>query len=86
MRTTISLDDEIFDLTKHLAEQRRISLSEAVNLLIKRGLSSPMPRRERNGFALFDVAEGASQFGPEDVERAINEEDKEFAAAFFRRS
>jgi hypothetical protein len=30
--------------------------------------------RTRNGIALFDVPEGAVRFGPEDVEKALNQD------------
>lgn len=83
MRTTLSLDDDLFDLTKRLAEQRKMSLSESVNFLIRRGLRSSAKFKERNGFAVVDVPDGTPSFGPEDVERAMNEEDAEYAS-FFR--
>jgi hypothetical protein len=82
MRTTITLDDDIFDLTKHLAEQRRISLSDAVNLLIKRGLASSVPYRERNGFAVFDVSDSTGRFGLEDIEKALSQEDLKLESGF----
>lgn len=85
MRTTLSLDDDLFDLTKRLAEQRKLSLSESVNFLIRRGLQSSVKFKERNGFAVFDVPEGTPRFGPKDVERAMNEEDAEYASYFRER-
>jgi len=81
MRTTLSLDDDLFDLTKRLSEQRKMSLSESVNFLIRRGLRSSAKLTERNGFAVFDVPR-AERFGPEDVERAMNEEDAEYGSYF----
>ena len=82
MRTTISVDDDLFDLTKRLAEQRKMSLSESVNFLIRRGLRASVKFKERNGFAVFDVPEDVERFGPEDVERAMNDEDAELASSF----
>ena len=85
MRTTLSLDDDVAQLAKRLAEQRRLSFSDAVNFLIQRGLRASANYKERNGFAVFDVPEGAGRFGPEDVERAMADEDLELAGDFRRR-
>lgn len=85
MRTTVNLEEEIFDLAKHLAEQRRISLSEAVNLLIKKGLTTTAPSRLRDGFVVFDVPADAPKFGPADIETALDEEDNGLNREFVRR-
>ena len=84
MRTTLSIDDDLLDLSRSMAEQQKMSLSESVNFLIRRGLQfSPPKFKKRNGFAVFDVPKGTPTFGPEDVERALLEEDLEYAK-FFR--
>ena len=82
MRTTISVDDDLLLVTKHLAEQRRMSLSETVNFLLRRGLQPSVSFKERNGFPIFDIQEEGARFGPADVERAQNEEDAEYATFF----
>jgi hypothetical protein len=53
---------------------RRVSLGSAFSLLVRRGLAATTPVRVRNGFAVFDVPDGAACFGLEDVERAMAEE------------
>jgi hypothetical protein len=83
MRTTISLDDDLLNVTKHLAEQRRMSLSETVNFLLRRGLRPSASFKEKNGFPVFDLQDDGTRFGLEDVERAQNEEDTQHAN-FFR--
>ena len=45
MRTTLSLDDDIFPLVRHYAEGRSIALGKAVSELVRRGLDSPSPMK-----------------------------------------
>ncbi|MGA3027963.1 MAG: hypothetical protein ABSF98_24685 [Bryobacteraceae bacterium] len=82
MRTTLNIDDESIHLARELAEQHRISLSDAASFLIKRGLAVSLPHRERNGFVLFNVDAGTPPFGPEDVDRAVQREDEDLSRFF----
>jgi len=68
--------------TKRLPEQRIGSLGEAMETPGPTKPEFPPRFKERNGFALFDVPDDAAQFGPEDVERAMNEEIADFAKYF----
>jgi Arc/MetJ family transcription regulator len=45
MRTTLSLDDDVAAAVRRLREERHIGLSEAVNELIRAGLTAPAQRR-----------------------------------------
>ena len=73
LRTTLTMEPEIMELAKSMAQERKISLSEAVNYLIRKGLSAVNPVAERNGFAVFSVPPAARSFGPEEVEKALLE-------------
>ena len=44
MRTTLSLDDDVAAAVQRLREERNVGLSDAVNELIRAGLTAP-PRR-----------------------------------------
>src|SRR5438067_991242 len=44
MRTTLSLDDDVAAAVQRLREERNLGLSDAVNELIRAGLTAP-PRR-----------------------------------------
>jgi Arc/MetJ family transcription regulator len=44
MRTTLSLDDDVAAAVQRLREERHIGLSDAVNELIRAGLSVPARR------------------------------------------
>ena len=55
MRTTLSIDDEVFELANKYAESRSIGLGKAVSELVRKGLRAPTPTRVENGFVVFDV-------------------------------
>jgi hypothetical protein len=47
MRTTVNLDDDVAAAVQELRRRRSLGLSEAVNELIRKGLSTPRPARKR---------------------------------------
>jgi len=55
MRTTISLDDDVFQLARGYAESRSLALGKAVSELVRKGLRAPTPTRMVNGLLVFDV-------------------------------
>jgi hypothetical protein len=55
MRTTLRLDDDVFELVKSYADNRSLAMGEAVSELVRRGLSAPVPTRVVNGLVVFDV-------------------------------
>jgi hypothetical protein len=57
MRTTLSLDDDVFQVVKTYAENRSLAIGKAVSELVRRGLSAPVKTRVVNGLVVFDVAE-----------------------------
>jgi hypothetical protein len=64
MRTTLSLDDDVFQLVKSYAEHRTLAMGKAVSELVRRGLSAPVKTRVVNGLVVFDI--------PEDSERVTS--------------
>jgi hypothetical protein len=56
MRTTLSLDDDVFQLARGYAESRSLALGKAVSELVRKGLRAPTPTRTVNGLLVFDVA------------------------------
>ena len=82
MRTTLNLDEDVLDAMKTYARDREISLGEAANALIKRGLSARCPTRWENGFLVFDLGpEGAvtAEHVRRVWEQILEEEDKKYA-------
>jgi hypothetical protein len=57
VRTTLSLDDDVFRLVKTYAENRSLAMGKAVSELVRRGLSAPVKTRVVNGLVVFDVPE-----------------------------
>jgi hypothetical protein len=47
MRTTIRIDDELFERLKREAQSENTSMTRLVNRLIRAGLSAPPARRKR---------------------------------------
>jgi hypothetical protein len=55
MRTTLSLDDDAFQLVKRYAASRSLALGKAVSELVRRALTVPRPTRSVNGVEVFDL-------------------------------
>ena len=72
MRTTLSLDDDVFQVVKTYAENRSLAIGKAVSELVRRGLSAPVKTRVVNGLVVFDV--------PEDSEAVTSELVKQLEA------
>ncbi len=72
MRTTLSLDDDVFRAVKEYAEARSVAMGKALSDLVRRGLDAPVKTRVINGLVVFDL--------PEDSERVTSERVKELEA------
>ena len=55
MRTTLTLDDDVFLLIKSYAESRSLALGKAVSELVRRGFAARRPTRVVNGLQVFDL-------------------------------
>jgi hypothetical protein len=78
MRTTLNIDDDVMETAKRIAEDRRISVGEAVSLLARRGTESKLIVTYKHGFPSFDVP-GMKSFTTEDVKRIEEQLDREEA-------
>ena len=59
MRSTLSLDDDVFRAVKRYASLRSIALGKAVSELLRRALAAPRPTRLVNGILVFDLPLGS---------------------------
>ncbi len=75
MRTTLDLDPDVLEVSKSLAEARKISVGKALSYLARRGVTAQEPLAVRNGFSVFQVPGGSPGFGPEDIRAALDAED-----------
>jgi hypothetical protein len=55
MRTTLSLDDDVFRLVKRYAARRSLALGKAVSELVRRAMATPLATRSVNGLQVVDV-------------------------------
>lgn len=74
MRTTLSIDDDVLDAARAIAEQTRRSLGQVVSDLARKGLKPRAEVRTRDGVPSFKVSEKARPFTPDAVRQALDEE------------
>ena len=73
MRTTLTLEPDVFAAARKLAEARSESVGKVVSDLIRRGLESAPPVRSTSGFPVFKVSRTASPLTLADVKRDEDE-------------
>ena len=73
MRTTLSIDDEVYSQVKEYAEGRSMTAGEAVTQLLRRALTTKIPMKRVNGFFVFDLPEDSPVITTEMV-RALEDE------------
>jgi hypothetical protein len=73
MRTTLSLDDDIFREAKAYAQSRDIPIGKAVSELVRRGLRAPLQTKVVNGFHLVELPPGSPQVSIEHVRKLQDE-------------
>ena len=56
MRTTVSLDDDVFEAAQTLASSSGKNLGKVLSLLARRGLRSAATTSHKNGLPVFKVA------------------------------
>ena len=65
MRLTVNLDDDLYGVARSLSRAEDISISEALNRLLRRALQPPArPRRDKSG---LPTSASKRTFGPDDV-------------------
>lgn len=75
MRTTLTIDDDLFAVAKHLAREKSESVGKALSDLARLGLSSTTRSsgKSAGGFPTFVVPKGARPITLEDVKRVEDE-------------
>ena len=61
VRTTITLDDDVFRLAKRYAETRSLTLGKAVSELVRRGFAYQRPTKVASGLHVFDLPPDSPQ-------------------------
>lgn len=74
MRTTLSIDDDVLQAAKTLADQQQRSLGQVISELARRGLAPrPAARRTRNGITLLPAGKEGQPVTPELVRQLRDE-------------
>ena len=75
MRTTLSIDDEVLQLVKQYAEDRSMTVGDAVTELIRKAFRTPTPTKMLNGLRVFDIPAGTPRITSKRV-KELELEDK----------
>jgi Arc/MetJ family transcription regulator len=73
MRTTLTLDDDVFELAARQAKLRGVSLGKTVSDLLRRGLNASTPSQEKDGLVVFHLPADSPKVTTEDVRRIETE-------------
>jgi hypothetical protein len=77
MRTTWAVGDDAYEAVKQLSESSAISMGEAATVLIRRGLTRPLPTRVVSGLHIPLLPSGAEKITSELVKKLDSEQDAE---------
>jgi hypothetical protein len=84
MRTTIDVDSDVLEAAKSLAQARQTSIGKALSQLARRGVTVLSPLSARNGFCVFQVSDGTPSFGPDEIQAALDAEDRQASREFVK--
>jgi len=73
MRTTLHLDDDIYEAVRSLAAIERTSVGKVLSRLARRALEAPRTQKPGKGFPVFDVPAGTRPLTPDMVRDALDE-------------
>jgi hypothetical protein len=73
VRTTLTLDDEVFELAVRQAKARGLSLGKTISELARRGLQAPTPSRKERGLVVFDLPADSPKVSTEEVRHMESE-------------
>lgn len=76
MRTTVTLDDDVYEAALHLSRVSGEGLGRTLSTLARRGLKPPKPpsRSKSRRFPTFDVPPSARIIPASRIQRVIDEE------------
>jgi hypothetical protein len=73
MRTTVHLDDDVYEVVKAKAAQENSSLGKVLSELVRRGMRRRSSSNPKGDFPVFEVRPGAAPLTVEMVKRALEE-------------
>lgn len=69
MRTTLAIDDDVFEIVSRQAKLRGLSLGKTMSDLVRRGLNAPTPSRDEGGLVVFHLPADSPTVTTEEVRR-----------------
>jgi hypothetical protein len=73
MRTTVNLDDDVFEMAKEYAANQSLAMGKALSELVRRGIAAPPKTRIVNGLTVFDLPEGGEKISSAKVKKLLEE-------------
>ena len=73
MRTTLHIDDDIYEAARSLAAIERSSVGKVLSQLARRALTSSRQARTSHGFPVFEVPGNTPPLTPDMVREALDE-------------
>ena len=73
MRTTLTLEDDAFELAMRLARRRRLTLGKAVSELVRRGARQVVTTEPRHGLEVVKLPATPARVRTADVERLLED-------------
>jgi hypothetical protein len=80
MRTTLTLDPDVMNAAREIANARSQSIGEVISELARKGLEARRETSSRNGFPVFEVRKDAPLFGSDTVRGAEDVEGQTLAS------
>jgi hypothetical protein len=74
VRTTLEIDDDLVQVARQLAQQRKITIGQVISDLARKAMEPKNAPRMRNGVLLFDLKPGAKRPSMALVNRLRDEE------------
>ena len=59
VRTTLEIDDDLLQVARQLAQQRKTTMGQVISQLVRNAMEPKNSPRSRNGVRLFDPKPGA---------------------------
>ena len=74
VRTTLQIDDDVYEAARSLAAAEGVTIGEIVSRLARQGLAPRVTAGERNGFPIVQVSAGERPITPDLVKKALDDE------------
>lgn len=75
MRTTLMIEDDIYDTAKHIAQNSGRTLGEVISQLVRKGLAAEPAFNIENGLPVFRVGDSPEQIPGGRAAEILNAED-----------